>query len=556
MAKLSKKEIQNLLDELYQSDPSLKERESDLIQLIMNMTASRPMVAIDDAFKAHLRKTLKTEAKRLASMPSAPAKASKEKATRPAMLFPFVYGAGGLVVGAVAMFFTVQSLNPSSPNIPSNNDQMMAEDQNEQGGSSSIAYLSKQAFGSLAGIFGSNEQGSAKAIPEGSEITADGNAVGMGGGGAMAMLSAPSADPSVMIERDVDGMVLYRAPKFEYDYTGEDLSLIAGELEVFRQTIKPISASTINGAIKNIDLGLVDVGTFSQTTIGDININEDRDRGYSIYISPANGMVNINQNWQRWQTDEMIARTMPAEPAAPAPILPDETLIKIANDFLNAHGIDASVYGEPIVDKRWMRYQTLEKVQGESMIAYAPDSVQVIYPFQVNGENIVDTSGMETGMTVGIQTRTKTVQYVNNLRSVQIESSNYPAITDTQKIMSYVDQGGLYGDYSGDGDIIRVELGTPTQEYVQVYHYDGTINSELLVPALVFPVINQPENYWRTHIIVPLISELIEEVERPIPMPLIEPAVMESASTEGSSGVTMDEMTDTAMDERMEESNQ
>lgn len=49
------------LEELYLIEPSLKEKESEIITLIEKMTIHRPAVEIDDAFRKRLKQAILQE---------------------------------------------------------------------------------------------------------------------------------------------------------------------------------------------------------------------------------------------------------------------------------------------------------------------------------------------------------------------------------------------------------------------------------------------------------------------------------------------------------------
>ena len=49
------------LEELYILEPSLKEKETEIIALIERMTVNRPTINIDESFKKELKKTILKE---------------------------------------------------------------------------------------------------------------------------------------------------------------------------------------------------------------------------------------------------------------------------------------------------------------------------------------------------------------------------------------------------------------------------------------------------------------------------------------------------------------
>ena len=82
--------------------------------------------------------------------------------------------------------------------------------------------------------------------------------------------------------------------------------------------------------------------------------------------------------------------------------------------------------------------------------------------------------------------------------------------------MSLAEKGG-YGSgiyyYSETQDKVTLELGTPTKSLIRFNRYANNVNEELLIPALIFPVTNAPENYYGSRFItVPLAKQMITEL--------------------------------------------
>ena len=125
------------------------------------------------------------------------------------------------------------------------------------------------------------------------------------------------------------------------------------------------------------------------------------------------------------------------------------------------------------------------------------------------------------------------------------EASDYDVTTDSSRVISLAEQGGLnmYPWYAEESEERILELGTPTLVYIQHYlPQEGNARSyEVFIPALQFPVQNIPtdEPFYSSRIItIPLVTNILdEERDRPIPTeppillmkdgaePAVEPAV-------------------------------
>ena len=55
--------IQTLLEELYLLEPSLREKEDQIVHIIENMQKNRPNIVINEEFKNELRTKIMTELK-------------------------------------------------------------------------------------------------------------------------------------------------------------------------------------------------------------------------------------------------------------------------------------------------------------------------------------------------------------------------------------------------------------------------------------------------------------------------------------------------------------
>ncbi len=67
-----------------------------------------------------------------------------------------------------------------------------------------------------------------------------------------------------------------------------------------------------------------------------------------------------------------------------------------------------------------------------------------------------------------------------------------------------------FGDTSAKKREVR--LGEPTLAYSRLYDYRDNMSSELLVPALVFPVLDTPKDgeWFNTQVVVPLVKDFFE----------------------------------------------
>lgn len=514
--KLTSNEINTLLQELYASDPSLREREKDLIKIIQRIADAKPNVSIDKKFLQSLRTELLGNSKTL----STPMKLNdtlkpKKPVSRmwPALSLAF----SGVAVAAMAALFVMQdSMFTNSDRRGPSNIQPVAFN------ALSINRVSRTAFGTLN-------------IAESSV----GKATGMGGGGgdasaAYATRSAspevapvPSVEPSAQSTVAVDAptvdskMIMPYEPTItEYIYKGDELRLDETSMDVYKRVNGSFSAGSLASMVQGLNLGVVDLSTFPNADIGDISIYQNQPFGYQIYISPRNGTMSIDQNWEQWRTaypscqDENCWK---ASQIKESDIPADSELIALADAFLAEHRIDRSAYAAGEVDHSWKQYYLPE---GETR--YVPDTLTVVYPLVLDGQTAYINGGMKMGINVMVNLRVKKVSGIYNLQSLNMDASTYDAETDVSKILSSAKNGGLsspirYMDATtlSQSKKVEAELGTPTTGLVQIYQYKDNQSVELYAPALFFPVIKKPQGMeWSASnvVIVPLVKGFEDEM--------------------------------------------
>lgn len=466
------KNIKDLLDELYTIDPSLQEHEATLIRLVEKIIAAKPDTRFDRAFAEQL----KTE---LLAQPLRVNDTRTSFFTWPKSVLA-VAGSAFAVVLVVAV--VVNQTNP---------------------GLHSVVTLEKGAFGSLAGA----QTGSP--------------AFGQGGGaplGSREAMSSMPASPSPMNASDSAvgatgaGKMMIAAPYYGYTfvYKGDAISLTENEVPVYRR-LKPMSGRTdLVGALSSVRFGGMNIGSFGGG-LTSFDIADDSTDGYMINVNLREGIVSINQNWQTWYSP-----TEQHAPLAASDVPADEKLLAISESFLRDHGVDMSGYGAPSVEQNWRQYgqpMPLAETKMAEQQIYVPDSISVIYPTKINDQEVVDTGGTKTGLRVSIDIRKNKVSNVWPIQDTRYESSAYAAETDSARIIKLAEQGMNYGYYGDAKGRKEVTFGTPSRVLVQQYVYNEklSVSTELFVPALSFPVLNPPNEYFYPKtIIVPLAKELLD----------------------------------------------
>jgi hypothetical protein len=376
------------------------------------------------------------------------------------------------------------------------------------------------AFGSLATLTSASGQGGGPGIG--------------GDSSKMAAPNGPTSSPEVAVGSGgtSDSLIAppYISEVYKFTYEGAALENLPIEQPVFRRAKENPSTGIIDRIIKTLSLGLIDLTKFDNAKLQQFSVVEDQEFGYNINVDVANGYVNVYQNWEKWPhpadscRDEACFRQFQMKPAD---IPADEEVIAIAAQFVQDKGISLDGYGSPIVQNFWRQQYELLSV-AERATFYVPEVIDVIYPLNLDGKVVYDEGGYESGMHISVDLRNKRAYSAYELMTKQFQKSDYTGESDSARILKIAEQGGFRSylpdnqNIQPDAKVVNFQLDTPTTVVLRMWKYDGTKSEELYVPALVFPIKNPSQSYWRKNVIVPLVKEVLdsEPQQGPIAFPV------------------------------------
>lgn len=509
-----KSSLQNFLTDLYQIDPSLKSHEAEIVPLVEKLLRSDPAQAPDAAFVSRLRMQLQNRAAELSDSPSS-------------VWSKILYAFGGAVTAAVVLPLAFVAYNQSEKaGTPTD-------------GSSALFGYSVTEEGSRA--FGDLDSMTAGQSAEMSRSQSGGGGQDPAPSMAMSPIFTPPSygtDNAAVTEPAMDAkMMIAPWPMTEYDYVYEgDIKDLESSVSVFRRnpSSKSVSLASLGSAF---NLGTIDLGSFAGMNLDSATFSQNRPYGYQITVNLRDSSVYLDAQWDQWpQSKCQTEACWQAQRVKISDVPADDVLLGIAKSFVDAHGIDLSQYGEPVVDNAWKR--DYERAVSPDQ-AYVPDQIRVIYPLQVDGKDVYDQSGMKTGVSIGVQIKERKVINVYGLMGRSYEKSAYEGVTDQAVIKDYLSK---IDNYYGGGvmpmervmapgtpgntqqiQTVTVVLGEPVVSFVQYYRYDKAISEELLVPSLVFRVKEVKGGdagmYYRSNVVVPLAKEMLE-LQQPIMMPM------------------------------------
>jgi len=528
-------EIQDILEDIYSLEPSLREREAEVIALIEELLAGQPVVEMSEEFRSSLREEVLREFEAEAAAPE------KTIGVLPAYLHKIAFALGGAAIALVLIVPVVMNRQGQQPAAgqPTGGQLGLGDGQGLGLGGGKAAGadfvdLGSHAFGSLN--FSSGES----VVSAPSEISAaDPGAgaseemeTGRGGSGVVSSGTAGSSGTAMAVPsaspKRLDDMIIYDPIGFVFKYAGEPLRLSEDSIEVLKR-VKRVDVSDAARIVGSLDLGLVDISSLSDLRVNDIGLSEDHDFGYDLQVGLREGTFYLNQNYPRWQIgpgcDDGVCNNLPT--LTPSEALSNEDVIKISDGLIAELGISREGYGAPRVDDSWRN----QEPPAPDQPVYVPDYIQVKYPLAIKDQPVYGGPSYEIGLDVTVDIRHKKVSNLGPIMSRRYETSSYAAETDAARIIAIAEEGGYGGSWLNPDaeNKVTLELETPKLIYLQQYAYNGFESSELYVPALLFPIKDwQAKGFWNSSLVVPLAKEMLDQHDQnfpgPVPMPLIEPA--------------------------------
>ncbi len=325
--------------------------------------------------------------------------------------------------------------------------------------------------------------GDLPALAEGGAV-ADGKG---GGGSAMGMGGGGGYMPPYY------GGELY-PPKVTYTYSSEEKIEVPQSMTIYKTEKTEISAKKLDGMMKDFGVvlsKLVKEGVFAMTYMN--FYNSETKRSYNIDFS--SGVLSFYTNIEYDPN-----RKQPAEEDIPQ----DRVLLRIANSFLQEHGIDPSTLNPPEVDKRWKIYYDQEKramqENGGTYQLYIPTTMSVVYPKMLDGIAIVDFSGGKIGdVRVDIDIIDNIVTGGSINLSLSLEKTQYPTQAFDQITKILKETGGTNGFNYGP---MPLQIGTPEDNlkpptidadytkaelvYIEKYQWTNNETKIYYVPVVMF----------------------------------------------------------------------
>lgn len=494
------------LEELYLIEPSLKEKESEIITLIEKMTIHRPAVEIDDAFRKRLKQAILQE--------------FSNKKTYTFNLFQWMNIVLPVSLAAFAWaFFSLQYLNdPIGETPPAMSVQTKNENIVEKIATTDAPLfetttiqekLPEKAFWSLGFLVNNTSS-----RPQG------------GGGGPMMNMAVATDVPVPTVSDDIattekmdarmmTTMPVYDMPQITYVYSGELILPIGNaNLPVYERSVTPLDGKDVMDMILQRWIAWFDLSPLKQSRLTMLSFSDTTPFGYMYNFDFLGGTFSVYQNYETWPQPVCNASgCKPLPTLTKSDLESDDVILEKASNFLKKFRIDLAQYGGPFV-------HTWYAPMPEGSI---PEVVNITYPILLDGKMTYEENGEPRGLTLTYDVRNKKIWSLYGIGKESLRSSEYPITTNPDKILSMLSQGGRWGgfnNYSENAKKVFVWVQSPELWYMRMSHMDETWKQkEYLIPAYIFkveknsdPTISTPQN-----ITIPLIDDFLT-LETPQPM--------------------------------------
>lgn len=314
----------------------------------------------------------------------------------------------------------------------------------------------------------------------------------------------------------------YEQKIYKYVYSGSGFTIQDAQMSVFQKKKNSMTADEAQGFLKNFKISSINLSNFSALKLNSVSLAEDREYGLGLTVDFLEGNLSISKNWTKWPQETCKDGVCPTTRLED--VLSDEKSLEVAKKFFQDYQINLSSYGQPYVNNDWKKEYA--KVSDKSL-AWIPNSVTVIYPLQIENKTVYEEYGQAKGITVTIDVKTGRVTDVYGMEKLDFDASNYATETDTAKILEVAQNGGRSWNFgtmpypqpdNTNTKTIDVRLGEPEMTYVHLSDYQDGVSKEYLVPALMFPVLDQPKEgeYFQSQVIVPVIQEFFTRKDSPI----------------------------------------
>ena len=496
---MPRKDLIRIVTELIEFDPSLSERREELMRSAQILLEAKPDTGFSESFRRKLKNELRTK-----FFPDAPSPFSISSLI--SLMNKFLYALGGAAVAAIAVF-VVMSGSPKG--VPGNPQNALAP----TSGAPEVAIGNKAPMPAVVPPQ-RDEHGTVNPVPPTvsarPQAGGGGPAYGVAGGGGGGMMDSTMPVPDMMPPYD------YTQLTFSY---GGSIPLPSGDVQVMERKL-PGGAESTSILRSSFAEDLLNVSTLPAMQVQSLSFFQQSGDQFNMYVDFQGGNISLNKTYQGYADGQprLSERSMPS----------DQQAIAAAKDFLADYKVDASKYGEPVVQDDWRVMYQMAPTKADY---WFPEIINVVFPYSVNGMDVYDDWGNLQGLNVSVDVRSLRGTGFYGLQTMDMKSSNFAAVSDEARFREALSRGGVDVYVDPNAKKSEAMLGEPKMALLAHYSWDPAtgIGKQLYIPALVFPVAKFPEgsqDFSRKAVVIPLADEFLTPQEQqvmPMGKPIMEP---------------------------------
>lgn len=480
-----KKSLKKVLDELYEIDSDLKNREKELLEIVEKMLELKPNLKIDENFKNELRQKINDEIKlKKLSL-------RNEKKYNFKLLFSYVFW----TIGVLSLISVVYLMWLDNKNIlPTNNLQEW-----KMISFSNFIKDFPEWFGNISML---------------SDID---------GGNKLSWLVGSRSDSSIKNAENVPTMTDFAKNEqvevgklywqgeddwwidaYRYNFTW-DLNIDLDEnLAVYKKTFSTMDTSSLSNLIKKLNFNWMTLEKFYPFEINNINLSQKWANSYNININLLENSINFYKKSESLHEFEDQDKQFE---------ISEKDLVEIAQNFMKQNNIDLSNYWKAVIDDNF--YKVMDDYKKQNRQTYYPtNSFTVIYPLLVEWKEVIDDSFRNVWVSLEVDIKEKNVISMNGLWENSFLKSFYKAEINKNNILKIASnwwKQSFYINWVNDENKINyidVNLVNPRLVYVSYCTYEKSKNEMYLIPSIIFET---KKDEWKgdfpEHILVPLLKD-------------------------------------------------
>ena len=485
------KDVEKILQELYQIDENLKQNESELTKIIQNMLLLKPNIKMDENFKLALKERIseKITSEKLQNY------MSRHKLNI-WQIFSYIFWTAWIAAFSFFIFGETFAPHLTSENKTTQVSDMLSFENfivetNTDFWNLKSLWVNKWALGSW------QEKMSLKSSGVVEDMMVESSSL------MMDVQESPwMVEGTDMRILPIDTDFIPEVYRYHFSWA---LNIdIPETLPIYKKSRVADLWKNFVEKFWNFSFNGLDISRFSDLSAGNISLNQEKKYGYSINIDFSNGYLNIYKNWDKWPQKNYDENKQ-------IDLLSDDELLQIANNFMKEYKIDVSQYWAAQIDTNYdsilREFSTSKKAP-----SYIPESTYIIYPSLLNGKEIITESGEKIWVKVEVDIQEKKVSSVLGLKIDQYAKSDYKIENNTENILYIANawwRFWLETEKVENAQYIDIELKNPRLQYIHTYNYtQNNWQEDFLIPAIVFEIESSDKTNFMSKIIsVPLLKD-------------------------------------------------